>query len=149
MVVRRSNVAEPRIELIPLIDVLMFLLAFFLVAMTVTVRVELLPMDLRPLRAADPATPRPATSISIALDGTIAIDREQVALDDMVPKLKSALEMEPTTVIYLAIADGQGAVDRAPLLQEVFDRLKDAGLSVALVGKPNTGQSTGNAPRTP
>jgi len=34
----------------------------------------------------------------------------------------------------LAIEDGQGVTDRAPLLQDLWDRLQDEGVNIQLVG---------------
>ena len=48
----------------------------------------------------------------------------------------AAREAKPETIVYLALADGAGTVDRAPVLQDVWNRLKDTGVSVNIVGKP-------------
>ena len=44
--VRRSP-AEPRIELAPLIDVMLFLLTFFIYSVMLMERVDLVPMEMR------------------------------------------------------------------------------------------------------
>jgi biopolymer transport protein ExbD len=137
MLLRRSTAQEPRIELVPLIDVLMFMLTFFLVAMTVATRIELMPMNLQSLRAAETGTSRPAVTIALGLDGGLAVDREAVALEGLADALRARLDAKPDAVVYLAVADGQGEVDRAPILQEVLDRLKEMGVSVSLVGRPS------------
>jgi hypothetical protein len=51
-------------------------------------------------------------------------------------KVKAAKQADPTTIVYLAVANGQGTMDRAPLMQDLWDRLKDLGVAVNLVGKP-------------
>ncbi|MGA1709243.1 MAG: hypothetical protein ACO4CI_11215, partial [Phycisphaerales bacterium] len=53
-----------------------------------------------------------------------------------IPAIVKSREIDPATVVYLAIADGQGTVDRAPILQELWDRLRLAGIPINLVGKP-------------
>ena len=39
-------------------------------------------------------------------------------------------------ITMLAMADGEGTVDRGPRLTEIWDRLHKAGLDINLVGKP-------------
>jgi biopolymer transport protein ExbD len=133
---RRSPAPEPRIELIPLIDVLMFLLTFFLVSMTLAVRLEVMPMELRPYVSGETAKPRPAITVSLALDGAVYVDREPMELSAALESIVGRVSADPETVVYLAVAEGEGSVDRAPILQDLLDRLKDGGVSVSLVGRP-------------
>ena len=39
-------------------------------------------------------------------------------------------------MVYIAVADGQGTVDRAPIMQSVWDKLRGCGLQVNFVGRP-------------
>jgi hypothetical protein len=55
---------------------------------------------------------------------------------------KAAKQADPTTIVYLAVANGQGTMDRAPLMQDLWDRLKDLGVAVNLVGKPKETTAT-------
>ncbi len=120
----------------PLIDVIFLLLTFFIYALVLMVRAELLPMELESYAAADAATPAPAETISIALDGTVYLNRDPIQIDRILPALQEAIEANPETSIYLALEDGAGTVDRAPLLTAVWDQLKDAGLKINFVGRP-------------
>lgn len=133
---RRSPAPEPRIELIPLIDVLMFMLTFFLVSMTLAVRLEVMPMELRPYVSGEAAKPRPAITVSLALDGAVYVDREPMEVPAALESIVGRVGSDPETVVYLAVAEGEGSVDRAPILQDLLDRLKDGGVSVSLVGRP-------------
>ncbi len=65
----RRQKHEPRIELAPLIDVMLFLLTFFIYQVMVTERVDLIPMELRAYRSGTAARPAPAATISIDLAG--------------------------------------------------------------------------------
>jgi hypothetical protein len=55
--------------------------------------------------------------------------------------------------VYIAVADGEGTVDRAPILQDVWERLRGSGLSVNLVGRrvdrDNTAPRGAPAPASP
>jgi biopolymer transport protein ExbD len=136
MPLRRVTSPEVRIELMPLIDVMMFLLAFFVYAFVLIVRIEVLPMELQRFESSRQAKPLPAVTISIDLDGKLYVDREPTEMDQVLDKLKAAKVKDERTVIYLAMADGTGSIDRAPLLTALWDRLQDAGLDVNFVGKP-------------
>lgn len=126
---------EPRIEVIPLIDVMMFLLSFFIYSQALAVRVSVVPMELRNFESAQDAKPAPAATISIALDGKVFYDREPIALEGIPERVAASRKEDPRTVVYIAVADGQGTVDRAPILQDIWDRLRKSGLTVNLVGR--------------
>ena len=48
-------------------------------------------------------------------------------------------------VVYLAVAEGPSETDRAPVLQDVWDRLRPTGVTINLVGRP--GSDGANMPR--
>jgi len=132
----RRTAHEPRIELIPLIDVMMFLLSFFIYSQALAVRVSVIPMELRKFQSGQAAKPAPAATISIALDGKLFYNRVPCALAELAGRVAESKQEDPKTVIYIAVADGQGTIDRAPLMQAVWDKLRGCGLSVNFVGKP-------------
>lgn len=138
---------EPRIEVIPLIDVMMFLLSFFIYSQALAVRVSVVPMELRNFESAQDAKPAPAATISIALDGKVFYDREPVSLDGIPERVAASRKEDARTVVYIAVADGQGTVDRAPILQDIWDRLRKSGLTVNLVGR-KIDRDSGAAPRS-
>jgi len=120
-----------------MLDVVFNLLLFFIYAVMLMVRVDILPMQLREFESGKSATPAPAATVSVGLDGSVALDRVPVALADLRPRLEEMRARDPRTVVYIALADGQGAVDRAPLLQELWDRLNGLGLPINFVGRPS------------
>lgn len=133
--IRRSS-TEPRIELTPMIDVIFLLLTFFIYSMVLMVRVDLLPLELKQFASGTPAESVPASTISIDLAGSLYLDREPVRMDQVLPRLQTVMQAEPDTQIYLAVEDGQGSVDRAPLLQDLWDLLKNTGFEIHFVGRP-------------
>lgn len=132
----RRPTQEVRIEITPMIDVIFLLITFFIYSMVLMVRVDLLPIELRQYVSGRPATPAPAVTLSIDLEGRLFIDREETTIDLAMPRIIEARQKDPTTVLYLAIADGAGTIDRAPLLQDLWDRLKQEGIPINLVGRP-------------
>jgi len=135
----RRQKHEPRIELAPLIDVMLFLLTFFIYQVMVTERVDLIPMELRAYRSGNAAKPAPAATISIDLDGQLFLDRVPVALDELVSKLEPMRVTSPDLVVYVALADGASQVDRSALLLDIWDRLQPGKFNVSIVGRRNSG----------
>lgn len=135
----RRQKHEPRIELAPLIDVMLFLLTFFIYQVMVTERVDLIPMELRAYRSGTAAKPAPAATISIDLDGQLFLDRVPVALDELVSKLEPMRTTSPELVVYVALADGASQVDRSALLLDIWDRLQPGKFNVSIVGRRNSG----------
>ena len=146
MAIRRSN-HEFRVELTPMIDVIFLLLVFFIYAMVLMVRVDLVPMELHSFQTGQPAEPAPAATISIDLDGNVFLDRKPIDLDELADSVKERTIIDPATVVYLAVAEGPSNTDRAPVLQDVWDRLRPTGVTINLVGRPKNG--LGSEPTMP
>ena len=132
----RRTTHEPRIELIPLIDVMMFLLSFFIYSQALAVRISVVPMELRKFQSAQAAKPAPAATISISLDGKLYYNRVPCELQDVAGRVAESKSEDAKTVVYIAVADGQGTIDRAPIMQSVWDKLRGCGLQVNFVGRP-------------
>ncbi|MDA0214151.1 MAG: biopolymer transporter ExbD [Planctomycetota bacterium] len=147
----RRTVHEPRIELIPLIDVMMFLLSFFIYSQALAVRISVVPMELRKFQSAQAAKPVPAATISITLDGKLYYNRVPCELSDIAGRVAESKSEDTKTVVYIAVADGQGTVDRAPIMQSVWDKLRGCGLQVNFVGRPidTDEKNPATAPTTP
>ncbi len=131
----RRSTHEPRIEIMPLIDVIFLLLTFFIYAMVLMVRADLVPMELPSFDAGSPAEPAPAITISIDAAGDLFLDRDPVNLTDLPARLLTAVEQQPDTIVYIA-ADAQGDEDRLPVFLELYDQLAREGLDIRLVGAP-------------
>jgi biopolymer transport protein ExbD len=138
MLTLRRSQHEARIEIMPLIDVIFLLLTFFIYAMVLMVRAELLPMELREFGSADPAQPAPAVTISIDSHGEVFVDRRPIALDDLLPALRERVAHDPATVIYIAADEAMphAAPDRLPVFLDLYDLLAHEGLNIRLVGRP-------------
>lgn len=145
----RLRRSEPpfRVELTPLIDVIFLLLTFFIYAMVLMDRIELVPLDLKPLEAgavvAD-AAPPPARTLSLDGAGGMFLDREPITLEAVVPELRKTLEGDPETVLYLAVSDEVGPTDRIPVLLELWNQLRLAEIPIRMVGRPISAGSDGN-----
>lgn len=127
---------EPRVEMMPLIDVVFLILTFFIYAMVLMVRIDVLPVPMERYASGAPATPGAAVSLTIALDGQIFLGRRAIELDEVRPAIGEVLETDPGTKVYLIMVAGEGTVDRGPIFTAIWDRLKDAGVDIGLVSEP-------------
>jgi biopolymer transport protein ExbD len=106
----------------PLIDVIFLLLTFFIYAMVLMVRAELLPVEMHPFASGEPATLPPAIAITIDRNGTLFFNREQIAMATVLDRLKAVKATDPETVIYIA-AEATGTLDRLPTFLNLYDQL--------------------------
>jgi biopolymer transport protein ExbD len=122
-----------RIEIIPMIDVMMFLLVFF-----VLISINALPaLGLRVVlpyasNAAHLDIPRRVT-LTLAADGSLYLDGAQTTLAAAADRLSELAHAEKITVIIAGDRDA-----RLQLLVSVLDVLKRAGVpSAAIVTRPD------------
>lgn len=134
LTIRRSQ-HEARVEMMPLIDVVFLLLTFFIYAMVLMVRAELLPVQLHSFASGEPTTVPPAVAITIDRTGSLFLDREPIALDTVLERLAVLKALDASTVVYVAAAK-VGEQDRLPTFLDLYDTLSRAGLSIKLVGSP-------------
>lgn len=134
--IQRDVSLEPRLEIMPLLDVIFLLLAFFIYAMVLLVRAEILPVQLPELSQGRPATNIEAISISLDAEGSLFVDAKPTDLDAVVSTLADALAAKPGARVYLA-ADMEGHADRLPTFIELVNRLRGSGIhEFFIVGKP-------------
>ena len=137
---------DTRVEMMPLIDVVFLLLTFFIYAMVLMVRAEVLPVPLESYVSGEVAEPRPTISITIAIDGNIYVGQTIVPLEEVAKSVLTLVEEKPEAAIYLVVEDGNSEVDRGPLLTGTWDQLRSQGLEIFLVGAPNAVKETNDAP---
>ncbi|MHC5008984.1 MAG: ExbD/TolR family protein [Planctomycetota bacterium] len=130
---------ETRVEIMPLIDVIFLLLTFFIYAMVLMVRAELLPVEMHAFASGEPAKLPPAIAITIDRNGTLFFNREQITMATVLDRLKAVKATDPETVIYVA-AEATGTMDRLPTFLNLYDQLAHAGLNIKLVGAPKPEQ---------
>ncbi len=135
MLTLRRPQHEARVEIMPLIDVIFLLLTFFIYAMVMMVRAELLPVDLHSFASGEPTTVSPAVSITIDRTGSLFLDREPIAMESVLDRLGALRTADPNTVVYVA-AEKIGEQDRLPTFLDLYDTLSRAGLTIKLVGSP-------------
>lgn len=132
MRIRRAS-PEPRLEMAPLIDVVFLLLTFFVFAMVLMVRVDLLGIRVPAVTAGEAATPGAVVSISVSAEGALALDGETVALEELPARVGARLEADPEAKLFLVL-DEQGRVGD---LVDVVNTLRAGGYTeFSVVGRP-------------
>jgi biopolymer transport protein ExbD len=131
----RQTVDEPRVEIMPLIDVIFLLLTFFIYAMVLMVRAELLPVEMHSFSSGEPAKVPPAVAITIDREGALFLNREPIALEAVLGRLADIKARDPDTIVYVA-SEATGTTDRLPVFLNLYDELARAGLNIRLVGSP-------------
>ncbi len=132
--IRRSD-HEARVEIMPLIDVIFLLLTFFIYAMVLMVRAELLPVEMHSFSSGEPTSVPPAVAITIDRDGSLFLNRDPISMDAVSARLAELKAENPDTIIYIA-AEKVGTNDRLPVFLDLYDELAHAGLNITLVGSP-------------
>ena len=124
MRIARKASEKARIEIIPMIDVIFFLLVFFMVS-TLSMTINRgLPVNL-PTAATSQKDMRDNVSLTVQQDGKIFLNKEPVTLHDMGPRVKAALAADPRLAVVIN-ADGQ--VLHSTVV-DILDELRQAGVS--------------------
>jgi biopolymer transport protein ExbD len=136
MRVQRHEAPKARIEIIPMIDVIFFLLVFFMIS-TLSMTVNRgLPVDL-PAAASAPSEVRENVTLTLTQDGGLFLDKEPIALEDLAPRVKAALTASPQLTVLIN-ADGDA---RHSTVVGVLDTLRLAGVSaLAIAVQPESEQ---------
>jgi biopolymer transport protein ExbD len=115
MKLRRSRTAKRgRIEIIPMIDVMFFLLATFMLTSLSMQRLDAIRLTLPQGHAEALASDQPLT-LAIARDGHIEINRQRVTLDQIAATIRRLVGPQGNVVIAADEAAANGIVVQAML----------------------------------
>ena len=104
MRVPRREQPKARIEIIPMIDVIFFLLVFFMVS-TLSMTINRgLPVNL-PAAATPQKDVRENLNLTLTQEGEMFLNKEPIALQDLGPRVRAALAGEPELMVIIN-ADG-------------------------------------------
>ena len=142
----RRTEHEARVEILPLIDVVFLLLTFFIYAMVLMVRAEILPVPLESYVSGTKVEPRPSISVTIAVDGNIYVGKTIATLENVATAVIERQGVKPNSAIYLVVEDGEAVVDRGPLLTGTLDQLRSKGLEIFLVGAHDSKEDIDDVP---
>ncbi len=128
---------EVRLELTPLIDVVFLLLTFFIFSLVVMVRANLLPVELIGIGSGEPAAGEPLQAVTIDRDGHYFLNQQPIETDALRAHLEELAKQDKPPRLYVGI-ESTGSVDRGPLLLQLIELAKQAGLNdLAFIGPPS------------
>ncbi len=133
----RRQCKKARIEIIPMIDTIFFLLVFFMISTLSMSHYSGLPVNL-PKAATGQQPPNESTAVTIGADGKITIDKQTVARDQIREALQKRLEKN-SELLVLINADEH--VEHGVVV-EVMDAARQAGVAkMAIAVKPKEGRN--------
>jgi biopolymer transport protein ExbD len=125
MIRQRSyfEVEKPRIEVIPMIDIMMFLLVFFIIITLRMIAGTGIPLELPTSQTTQELKPTQVT-IGVKQDGGMYIDAKQYTADEMTAKLQAAMKDNKVDVVIAG--DKEVSLQ---LLLKVMDIVRGVGIT--------------------
>jgi biopolymer transport protein ExbD len=134
MRVPRQQMEKARIEIIPMIDIIFFLLVFFMVSTLAITINRGLPVNL-PKAASSQKDLRESFNVTVMQDGTLFLNKELTTLEQLGQQVRTSVEKEPELVVVIINADDQ-ALHGA--IVSVMDEVRLAGDSrLAIAVRPD------------
>jgi biopolymer transport protein ExbD len=124
MILRRRERKRARIEIIPMIDVVFFLLVFFMMASLSMTVYRGLPVNL-PRAASGTTPPAETAAITVTRDGQAYLDRQPVTRAVLGERLRGLVGANPQLAIVIT-ADEAVAHGR---VVDVLDEVRTAGIT--------------------
>ncbi|MCC6580722.1 MAG: biopolymer transporter ExbD [Phycisphaeraceae bacterium] len=140
----RRNDYSPRVEMVPLIDVIFLLLTFFIYSLIVMVNAKVVPVTLAPVKSGGSATAREVRAITMDAQGRLFLDRQAIDAAELALALHDMAQNPEQPTLYLAV-EAEGQVDRAPLLLKLIELVRASGIQhFAIVGAPGSDPAPGS-----
>lgn len=115
---------KARIEIIPLIDVMFFLLATFIMVSLSMIRNAAVPVNLPGAHSAEAQKDKPAVTLAVTKAGQVFWNKEQVQLSDLAGRFQGLLGSEPDPKVVI-----HGDKDASfGLVVSVLDEARKAGI---------------------
>ncbi len=123
MQIRRRTFKRARIEIIPMIDVIFFLLVFFMVSSLAMTKINSLPVSL-PKTASSPEALKQNVILTVRTDGSIFLNRARVTLESLGSQLAYEMHHSPQDVVVVNAAEGVNY----GLVVQVMDAARQIGV---------------------
>jgi biopolymer transport protein ExbD len=112
--------SQAQINIVPMIDVIFSILAFFIISSMFLSKSEGLPVNLPQASTAAVQTETVKLTISIDAEGVLMLDEQTVALEDLEQAVRDRMEAEPVSVVVLK---ADKTVEHGQVV-EVMDRVR-------------------------
>ena len=135
-----SEKKKARIEIIPMIDTMFFLLVFFMIATLAMTLQRGMPVNL-PTAASTTDRVKEQVSLTLTEDGTLYYNKEPIALNELQTRLSALLQADPDPTVVIN-ADEQISHGR---VIEVMDHVRLSGISnMAIATRPQKAEKPFN-----
>src|SRR5215470_79680 len=132
MQLSRTNFKKARIEIIPMIDTIFFLLVFFMISTLSMARYTGLPVNL-PKAATGQQVPSESAALTITPDGKVFLDKQEVSLENIRTVLQQRIAAKPDLLVLI---NGDEHVEHGVVV-EIMDAARQAGVArMAIAVKP-------------
>jgi biopolymer transport protein ExbD len=121
-----GHIKKARIEIIPLIDVIFFLLATFVLFVVALNKSNGLPVKLPQTLTGEARDPANSVTLTVTQEGTIAWDKEPITLDEFIIRIKQFYAQNPLNPKVLINGDTNASFSQAIY---VFDEVRKAGIT--------------------
>ncbi len=117
----------------PLVDVIFLLLTFFVFALALMVRADVLGVTLAPVAAGERAGTSASLTVALTQDGGYLLDGQPATLEQAVERARALRDSDAAAAIYIA----SDADAPAGALLQLLDALSQAGIDdFSLLGRP-------------
>jgi biopolymer transport protein ExbD len=123
MQIRQRPVKRARIEIIPMIDVIFFLLVFFMVSSLAMTKINSLPVAL-PKTSSSPQAVKQDIILTLRRDGSIFINKTAATLDTVGKQLAYEMHDKPQDVVVVNADEGVNY----GLVVKVMDQARQIGV---------------------
>ena len=136
MQIRQRPLKRVRIEIIPMIDVIFFLLVFFMVTSLAMTRINSVKV-LLPKMSGKAENMKQNVILTVKKDGTLLINKTQVTLDNLGAQLTAQMQADPQAVVIVNADEAAGY----GLVVAAMDKAKAVGVrKFALVAEADKAQ---------
>ena len=128
----RRAIKKARIEIIPMIDTIFFLLVFFMISTLSMVHYTGLPVNL-PKAATGQQPASESAAVTITSDGKVFIDKQEIPRENIRSVLQQRLAAKPDLLVLI---NGDEHVEHGVVV-EIMDAARQAGVAkMAIAVKP-------------
>jgi biopolymer transport protein ExbD len=136
MRLQRATFKKARIEIIPMIDTIFFLLVFFMISTLSMARFQGMPVNL-PRAASGQQAPAESAAVTLDKEGRLFLNKKPVKKKDLEALLREQLRKNPELLVVINADHG---VEHGNVV-DVMDAVRTAGVvKLAIAVKPKDGK---------
>jgi biopolymer transport protein ExbD len=113
-----------RIEIIPLIDIMFFLLATFIMVSLSMIKNVSVPISLPSARSAKADSVKSPVALTVTKEGTLYWNKDETSLDNLRMKLKALASLDPDATVFI---HGDQKADFGTIVS-LLDAIREAGI---------------------